>query len=381
MRNDRKGKESVSDTMENQKSNTQSDCTIIIKWPVMISSEDKKKMYDEYLKMKEKGLILLTHGESVMLAPDGAKIDVEFERGQEESEDARREEGSAATEKRKSVNEKKYTIKDWLEGKITVQAKEYEEYIRLMDIAEKYGLKWDDDENPHKKDYMYNNISGNVAVKMLDKKRLFRAGWIKPLDEIRVPFIELDLMGIKRHSVRDWLRGKIGVKCRTVEEYMRLMDIAEDEDFLWTSDAKPNEVDDEAKVRMIYPIGTQRGYRRISRYTGKNIVWFEEVEWGAPKRASYALHITSAGNTTHAVLKKDGKVTKRSMAACHPDDQYDFLTGARAALDRMQGKKPISLEDVPTEKLVEELSKREGVKTVNPGGHVMFLGIKKEVAK
>ncbi len=113
--------------------------------------------------------------------------------------------------------------------------------------------------------------------------------------------------------------------------------------------------------------------KKIRNWMRKDDIEFADIIWNEEKKE---LHITSAGNITHAVLKENGKVTRRSMAACHPDDKYDFLTGARAALDRMQGKKPLSLEDVPTDKLVEELAKRCDV-TLD-FGTVTVLGVKRE---
>lgn len=234
MRNDRKGKESVSDTMENQKSNTQSDCTIIIKWPVMISSEDKKKMYDEYLKMKEKGLILLTHGESVMLAPDGAKIDVEFERGQEESEDARREEGSAATERRKSVNEKKYTVKEWLNRKIGIRIRGWDDFSRLMDIAEEEDIRWPDGGKP--KEPVFTDVEGVIRVFMYKLKGLEPMSVMGYDDhtELEIPVLTLDELG-EMETGKDIDLASVPTE-KLVEEMKRRKEVSYN--FLGSSNAK-----------------------------------------------------------------------------------------------------------------------------------------------
>lgn len=169
-------------------------------------------------------------------------------------------------------------------------------------------------------------------------------------------------MSDKKYTIKDWLEGRVGVRVSAEKEFNRLMDIAEENGVKWYSGAK-------AKGR-IWCFGNEISIavrRDSSGMTG--MVWDYCVDDAESVRIDDILqdvcrrdlHITSAGNITHAVLKQDGKVIKRSMAACHPDDQYDFLTGARAALDRMQGKKPLSLEDVPTEKLVEELRMRNNV--------------------
>ena len=53
------------------------------------------------------------------------------------------------------------------------------------------------------------------------------------------------------------------------------------------------------------------------------------------------IHITTDGKTTYAVLKQNGKVLSRSEAKCHPDDKFDFETGAKIALDRLEIKKEV----------------------------------------
>ena len=59
------------------------------------------------------------------------------------------------------------------------------------------------------------------------------------------------------------------------------------------------------------------------------------------------IHITTDGKTTYAVLKQDGKVLSRSEAKCHPDDKFDFETGAKIALDRLEIKKEVKRSENP----------------------------------
>ncbi len=58
-------------------------------------------------------------------------------------------------------------------------------------------------------------------------------------------------------------------------------------------------------------------------------------------KTNQEIHITTDGKTTYAVLKQDGKVLSRSEAKCHPDDNFDFETGAKIALDRLEIKKEV----------------------------------------
>lgn len=49
------------------------------------------------------------------------------------------------------------------------------------------------------------------------------------------------------------------------------------------------------------------------------------------------IHITRKGSEVHAILKKDGKLVKRTVAKCHPDDEFDFEKGAKLAMNRLYG--------------------------------------------
>lgn len=54
----------------------------------------------------------------------------------------------------------------------------------------------------------------------------------------------------------------------------------------------------------------------------------------------YELHIMSDGKKTTAVYKKNGAVVSRSEANLHPDDEFNFKTGAQIAFDRVFQPEP-----------------------------------------
>lgn len=49
----------------------------------------------------------------------------------------------------------------------------------------------------------------------------------------------------------------------------------------------------------------------------------------------YELHIVSDGKNTTAVYKKNGELVSSSEANLHPDDEFNFRTGATIAFDRV----------------------------------------------
>ena len=51
------------------------------------------------------------------------------------------------------------------------------------------------------------------------------------------------------------------------------------------------------------------------------------------------IHITRKNQEVHAILKENGKVTKRTVAKCHPEDEFDFKVGSKLAYDRLFEKK------------------------------------------
>lgn len=49
----------------------------------------------------------------------------------------------------------------------------------------------------------------------------------------------------------------------------------------------------------------------------------------------YDIHISSDGKTTTARFYVNGQVVRRAEANCHPDDRFNFKTGAEVAFDRL----------------------------------------------
>ena len=50
---------------------------------------------------------------------------------------------------------------------------------------------------------------------------------------------------------------------------------------------------------------------------------------------SPSIHITTDGTEIYAILKENGKVVKKSVAKCSKDDEFDFETGVKFAIDRL----------------------------------------------
>lgn len=63
--------------------------------------------------------------------------------------------------------------------------------------------------------------------------------------------------------------------------------------------------------------------------------WLEPVIVGKER-----IVIRHDGKTVTAMLYNGKEKLKEGMAKCHPDDPFDFMAGAKIALERLMGKEP-----------------------------------------
>lgn len=102
----------------------------------------------------------------------------------------------------------------------------------------------------------------------------------------------------------------------------------------------------------------------LGHYSGCNCLYAvmddSSLKLVAPAN-SESIHITRDGDKVHAIFKYGNRVVKRTEAKCHPDDTFDFMTGARIAFERLsEDKKEEKKED-------DEIKVGDIVKVVNKG--------------
>ena len=78
----------------------------------------------------------------------------------------------------------------------------------------------------------------------------------------------------------------------------------------------------------------------------------------------HSIHITWDGesNTVHGVFKVGSTIKARSCALCHPEDIFEFSTGARIALGRLLGIAHVEYEEDESLKEEEKPLFKEGEK-------------------
>ncbi len=88
-----------------------------------------------------------------------------------------------------------------------------------------------------------------------------------------------------------------------------------------------------------------------------------QIKYGVtPYIPSRSIHITSDGQTTHAVMKEGEKVVKQAEAKCNPTDTYSFQKGAETAFARLWDK-PEAKQDVEYMEVKRKAKSGERVKT------------------
>lgn len=125
-----------------------------------------------------------------------------------------------------------------------------------------------------------------------------------------------------------------------------------------------------AKGEKKYRVGDKVQYNGSTYEITKEHVCKENTD-------KYELHIMSDGKKTTAVYKKNGEIVSRSEANLHPDDEFNFKTGAQIAFDRVFQPEPEKKE--PKKRLVDcigncygEIGRPTKYKDIN--GRPLFVG-------
>lgn len=105
------------------------------------------------------------------------------------------------------------------------------------------------------------------------------------------------------------------------------------EDIRWVNGYKPMEI---KHYNYPYFICLRNG-KTISYYWKKcneaKEIKFNDLFYSNSYKQE--VHITRKGQEVHAILKENDKVTKHTVAKCHPEDEFDFKVGSKLAYDRL----------------------------------------------
>ena len=127
-----------------------------------------------------------------------------------------------------------------------------------------------------------------------------------------------------------------------------------------------------AKDEKKYRVGDKVQYNGSTYEITKEHVYKENTD-------KYEIHIMSDGNKTTAVYKKNGEVVSRSESNLHPDDEFNFKTGAQIAFDRVFQPEPENKEPEKSLRLFSFTGKCYGTvgtptKYKDINGRPLFVG-------
>ena len=138
------------------------------------------------------------------------------------------------------------------------------------------------------------------------------------------------------------LEKGISVECKTAKEVKKVLRICDNLNIRWIEGQAATKYypRDEVypKIFNIDSNGISTCYvnghysRRYNLYTANGFI--EKIVNPTPKQE---IHITRKNQEVHAILKENGKVIKRTVAKCHPEDEFDFKVGTK----RYNGNKVI----------------------------------------
>ena len=140
-----------------------------------------------------------------------------------------------------------------------------------------------------------------------------------------------------KYTIKDFLAGKVDVRCETDEQKKALLKICKDNGILWYGDTEIDNIFPRCPVLEI-------GYFCIGRLTQSNghnhrtVVDFSEIALSDAPR--YQIVIESDGDTTTAKMVVNGKEVKQATAKRNPADKANWRTGAQVAFDRLWAKQP-----------------------------------------
>ncbi len=142
-------------------------------------------------------------------------------------------------------------------------------------------------------------------------------------------------------GIKDIMTNKISVKCSTKEEYIAFLKAAEKEGMKWASGECPTKHFEYWENKPIF----MRKDRKLSglvlspsniTITGYTIVNFSDLDLSDCYKEKYQLEIKQKNRSVIATLYDDkGAFIKYAKAKCSPEDEFDFETGKRIALQRL----------------------------------------------
>lgn len=138
------------------------------------------------------------------------------------------------------------------------------------------------------------------------------------------------------------LEKGVSVECKTAEEVKKVLKICKDINIKWVDGQIATKYyprdENYPKILNIGSNGISTCFinghysKRYDLCTANEFIEVKCKDLIFPKQE---IHITRKDNEVHAILKENGKIIKRTVAKCHPEDEFDFKVGSKLAYDRL----------------------------------------------
>lgn len=134
----------------------------------------------------------------------------------------------------------------------------------------------------------------------------------------------------------------VSIKCETAEEVKKVLKICKGINIKWVDGQIATKYyprnENYPKILNIDSNGISTCFlnghysRRYDLCTTNEFIEVKCKDLIFPKQE---IHITRKDNEVHAILKENDKVIKRTVAKCHPEDEFDFKVGSKLAYGRL----------------------------------------------
>lgn len=142
-----------------------------------------------------------------------------------------------------------------------------------------------------------------------------------------------------KYTIKDFIEKKIAVTFKNEKERDEFLQMCEDNNLFWKSKDKATGFKPSCNSVIAFNF---RGIEKLSCTFSLSVYkenFYKIVPFSDFVKNNQSIHIYHNGKTTTAILKEGKKEIKRAEAKCSPEDEFDFLTGAEIALERLKQKK------------------------------------------
>lgn len=182
------------------------------------------------------------------------------------------------------------------------------------------------------------------------------------------------------YTIKDFRKGNILVTFENKKEILAFLNECDRQGIRWKSGHRATDVkkvlpshdktevlDYILKRTIVYDI-FGLGTRYVEDAHQGRCIKFSDFDFA---KSDEEIHITRKGSEVHGILKKDGKVIRRSVAKCSPEDEFNFHTGAELAFNRLYGKS-LHLQYLATKKMWGKIG--EETPFVDVAGEKLYVG-------